>query len=66
MSVEENKARIRRILNEALSEGNLAAANDLFDAGYIEPLWPSEWPTGLPGLELLVTLIRSAFPDFLP
>ncbi len=65
MSTEENKARMRRIPEEVYNQGNLAAADDLLAADYIEHLpLPPGWPSGLPGLKQFVTMTRSAFPDF--
>ncbi len=62
---EENKALIRRIPEELYNEGNLAVADEVMAADYVEhfPL-PPGWPSGLEGLRQFVTMLRTAFPDF--
>ncbi|MBI3978014.1 MAG: ester cyclase [Chloroflexi bacterium] len=65
MSVEQNKAILRRIPEEVFNKGNLAIADEIFAADYVEhvPL-PPGLPAGLEGLKQFVTIVRSAFPDF--
>ncbi len=65
MSVEDNKALIRRIPEEVYNEGNLAVADEVIAAAYVEhfPL-PPGWPSGLEGLKQFITVLRAAFPDF--
>jgi len=65
MTAEENKRRTRRVPDEVFNQGNLALADELFTADYIEhaPL-PPVFPPGLDGLKAFVTALRAAFPDF--
>jgi predicted ester cyclase len=65
MSTEQNKINFRRIPEEIFNQGNLAMADELFAADFIEhaPL-PPGWPTGLAGVKQFVTMVRTAFPDF--
>jgi predicted ester cyclase len=64
MSAEENKVAFRRIPEEVFNSGNLDLADELFASDYIEhqPVSPG-WPSGLEGLKMFVTMLRSAFPD---
>lgn len=61
MSVEANKAIIRRYYDEVLNAGNLGALDELAIVQYDEhdPL-PGQ-ATGLAGLRQRVTMLRSAF-----
>lgn len=64
MSVEENKAIVRRFMEEVVRKGNLVLANEIFTADFI--YHPP--PLGLPmrGPEAIiqrVATIRTAFPD---
>ena len=65
MSTEQNRVNFRRIPEEIFNQGNLAVADELFAADYIEhvPLFPN-WPSGLAGFKQFVTVLRAAFPDF--
>ena len=63
MSVEENKAVMRRFYEE-ISKGNLAVVDELVAADLIEhsPFVPGQAP-GRQGALALFTMIRAAFPD---
>jgi predicted ester cyclase len=65
MSPDEIKAVVRRIPEEIYNRGNLALADQVFGADYVEhvPL-PPGFPVGLAGLKQFVTAVRTAFPDF--
>jgi predicted ester cyclase len=65
VSVEDNKALIRRIPEEVYNEGNLAVSDEVIAADYVEhfPL-PPGWPSGLEGLKQFISVLRAAFPDF--
>ncbi len=65
MSLEQNRTNFRRIPEEIFNKGNLALADELFAADYIEhvPL-PPGWPSGVEGFKQFVTMLRAAFPDF--
>lgn len=63
MSVEENKALVRRLVEEVWNKGNMAVADELLATDYV-----FHHPTGqdLHGSEKykqLVGVVRSAFPD---
>ena len=62
MSAEQNKAIIRRVFDEIVNRGNLAVADELLAADYVNHDFPSPAP-GAEGFKLVTTMFRSAFPD---
>jgi len=68
LSLEQNKALVRRVLEEVWSQGNLAAIDELYAADFVshQP-GDAAGPRGARGLEALKTFVREfreAFPDF--
>jgi predicted ester cyclase len=65
MSIDENKALIRRIPEKAFSQGKLEVLDEVLTPDYIEhvPLPPGV-PAGIEGLKVYIRQLRSAFPDF--
>ena len=65
MSIEQNKALARQLIEEVLNQGNINRADDLLAPDFVEH---EELPPGMePGVETfkqLITMLRSAFPDF--
>jgi steroid delta-isomerase-like uncharacterized protein len=61
---EENKAVVRRFLEEIFNEGNLDAADELFAPDYVlhDPAVPEE-VRGPEGVKRYVSMYRSAYPD---
>ena len=64
MSTEEHKAIVRRFVEDVLSQGNLAAADELLDpnfvlrhAGIPEPIRSAEY------FKQYTSALRSSFPD---
>jgi predicted ester cyclase len=64
MATQQDLASLRRIPDEVFNKGNLAVADEVFAANYVEhvPL-PPGMPTGIAGLKAFVTGLRAAFPD---
>ena len=62
MSTEQNKAIIRRVFDEIVNKGNLAVADELLAADYVNHDFPAPVP-GAEGFKLVTTMFRSAFPD---
>ncbi len=60
---EQNKALVRRIVQECFSKGNLAAADEVLAANYVDHNAPPGIPPGIAGFKQLVTMYRAAFPD---
>jgi predicted ester cyclase len=65
MSVEQNKALVRQMVEEVFNHGNVSRADEFLAPHFIER---EELPPGIPrdreGVKLLTTMLRSAFPDF--
>lgn len=65
MSVEQNKALVRQMVEEVFNHGNVSRADEFLAPSFIER---EELPPGIPrdreGVKLLTTMLRSAFPDF--
>jgi steroid delta-isomerase-like uncharacterized protein len=67
MSIDDNKAVVRRWFDEVVSHGNMSSLDAICAQchpqfavvrGVVEPA-----PQGIPGLKGLVTSLRTAFPD---
>ena len=64
MSMEENKAIIRRWLEEGWTRGNLAVADEVIDVGFVvHGAGGQAVPTGPEGVKQLVSAWRTGFPD---
>ena len=65
MSTELNRKVARQLVEEILSQGNMSLVDDLLAPDYIQH---EELPPGMPhsseGFALMLTMMRSAFPDF--
>ncbi len=65
MSAEENKALVRREIEEIWNKGNLDAAEDIYAPNYIgHRLAGGEDIRGLETIKHLAAATRQAFPDF--
>ncbi len=63
MSIEENKAVVRRLENEAWNKGNLAVADELIASNCVYHNAPPGTPPGPEGFKRLVEIYRTAIPD---
>jgi steroid delta-isomerase-like uncharacterized protein len=63
MSAKENMAAARRLLDEAWSQGNLEAVDELVADSYVfhDPLVPGI--EGTEGLKQLINMYRTGYPD---
>ena len=59
---EENKALVRRFYEEIWNKGNLAAADELLAANFVNHSFP-EIPKGPEGFKQVFKMWRSGFPD---
>lgn len=60
---EENKALMRRFIQEVWNEGRLEVADEIFHPLATSPSAP-QLPTGGEGVKLVARAFRSAFPDY--
>jgi predicted ester cyclase len=63
MSIEQNKAILRRLVEEFWNQGNLDVADELFTPDAASPSAPM-LPPGPDGVKLIGGMMRAAFPDF--
>ena len=65
MSVEQDKALVRRFVEEIFNRGNMSVVDEVFAPDFVEH---EELPAGIPsnreGVVQLTTMLRSAFPEF--
>ena len=60
---EENKALMRRFIEEVWNKGNLAVADEVFHPQASSPSAP-QLPRGPQAVRDIATMFRTAFPDF--
>ncbi|MFQ5864509.1 MAG: ester cyclase [bacterium] len=64
MSTEENKAAVRRLIDEAWNKGNLAAIDEILDPDYVLHIAAPGARSDREGYKQAVSMYRTAFPDF--
>ena len=64
MYTADNKALVRRFLEDAYSAGKLELLDELLAPSYVDRDAPPGTPPGRDGIRALMTTFRSAFPDF--
>ncbi len=65
MATEQNKASFRRMLEEVFNKGNVSLVDEFLAPDFIErEELPPGFPPGREGVKVLVSVFRSAFPDF--
>jgi len=64
MSVEENKAIVRRLYEEVINKWNMAVVDELIATNYIDhDQRPEQVARGPESFKQVVTMFRTAFPD---
>ena len=61
---KENKAIVKRIVQEIWNGGNLDLADELIAADYVDNVSGADSPVGPNGFKEAVSGVRDAFPDF--
>lgn len=65
MSIEQNKAIVRQLVEEVINQNNLSLAAEIMAADIIEhEETPPGVPAGIEGTKILFGMLHSAFPDF--
>lgn len=65
MSVEENKALFRRLVEEVFNKGNMSTIDEFLAPNFVErEVLPPGTPSGREGVKQLTMMFRTAFPDF--
>jgi steroid delta-isomerase-like uncharacterized protein len=63
MSAEENKALVRRFVDEVQSQGNVDAIDEFCSPEFVNHSAPSGLPADREGIKIVTTMFRAAFPD---
>ena len=63
MSVEENKALVRRFYEEVFNQKHTAAIGELFDPDMVDHALPPGLPSGIEGAKHTYSMYLAAFPD---
>jgi predicted ester cyclase len=65
MSTEQNKAFVRKMVEQVFNQGNVSQADEFMAHNFVER---EELPPGIPrdreGVKQLTSMLHSAFPDF--
>lgn len=63
MGADQNKAIVRRLIEQAFNEGNFAVIEELVDSDYVIHVARTE-VRGHKAVKKFVTMYRTAFPDY--
>ena len=63
MSIEANKAVVRRAYEEFMMAGNFSSLAEIVHDDYMDYTQPPGWATDRAGLQRQIEYFRSAFPD---
>jgi steroid delta-isomerase-like uncharacterized protein len=63
MSAEENKALVRRFVEEVQSQGNIDALDEICSPEFVNHSAPPGVPSNCEGVKQLTVMFRQAFPD---
>jgi len=63
MSIANNKAIMRRMIDEVWNKGNMSVADELFSADHTSPSAP-DLPPGPDSVKMLASMFREAMPDY--
>jgi predicted ester cyclase len=64
MSIEENKAKVRRLIEEFINKGNLAVADEIFATNFDNHSPAAGTASDRQGIKQYITMMHTAFPDF--
>ncbi len=62
MSIEQNKALIRRVFEEGINKNDVGALAELIAPNYVNHDFPAPTP-GAEGFKQIIGMFRAAFPD---
>lgn len=64
ISIEENKAIARRLIEEIVNKGNYDVIDDLVAANYVDHNAPPGLAPGIEGFKQFHPMLRAGFPDW--
>jgi predicted ester cyclase len=63
VSAEDNKALVRRFVDEVQSEGNIDLIDEICSPEFVNHSAPPGLPADRKGIKILTTMFKGAFPD---
>lgn len=64
MSAEENKAVVRRLVEDVVNRGDLAVVDEIFATDFVNRSLATGITPDREGIKQYITILRSAFPDY--
>jgi len=64
MSAEENKANVRRLIEEFINKGDLAVADEIFATNFVNHSPAAGTTPDRQGIKQYITMLHTAFSDF--
>jgi predicted SnoaL-like aldol condensation-catalyzing enzyme len=64
MSTDQSRVLARRVIDEVLNTGDMAAADDFLHPDFIEHSAPPGFPGDREGVKAVFRALHEAFPDF--
>jgi len=64
MTTEQNKALVRRLVDEVFNRRNVSAVDELMSPDFVEHEVVPGLPPGREGTKQMLTMVHGAFPDF--
>lgn len=64
MSAEENRAMVRRIVEELVNKGDLAVVDEIFASNFVNHSPATGTTPDREGIKQYIAMVRSAFPDY--
>jgi len=64
MSAEENKAVVRRLVEDVVNRGDLAVVDEIFATNFVNLSLATGITPDREGIKQYITILRSAFPDY--
>jgi len=64
MVVEENKAKVRRLVEQLVNKGDLAVVDEIFASTFVNHSPATGTTPDRQGIKQYITTVRSAFPDY--
>ncbi len=64
MSAEENKAVVRRLVEDLVNKGDLSVVDEIFATDFVNHSPATGTTSDREGIKQYITMVRSAFPDY--
>ena len=64
MAVEENKAKVHRLVEQLVNKGDLAVVDEIFASTFVNHNTAAGTTSDREGIKQLINMMRTAFPDY--